>query len=128
MKWQYEPVEPNQPPVVLLLHYRTREELTKIMAPPTSQVSHAHAMMRAAAAASSLAERSGLSDDAAAARSELALDFNDDVAAGRGRLPLDDDGVKIGLRRTFSNSSCGRYVTSSSVKTLNPYQFKAFKP
>jgi hypothetical protein len=81
-------------------------------------------MMRAAAAASSsLAERSGLSDDAAAApRGELASDFNDD-GAGRLRLPLDDDGIKIGLRRTFSNSSCGRYVACSSarnIETVNP--------
>ena len=140
MKWQYDPVEPNQPPVVLLLHYRTREELMQIMAPPSTQVgfitlfpqpfltstqgSHAHAMMRAAAAASSsLAERSGLSDDAAAApRGELVSDLNDD-GAGRLRLPLDDDGIKIGLRRTFSNSSCGRYVACSSarnIETVNP--------
>ena len=110
MKWQYEPVEPNQPPVVLLLHYRTREELTQIMAPHAGQVSHAHAMMRAAAAASSsLAERSGPIDHAAMSRNDLGVDFNDDSAAGQARMPLDDDGIKIGLRRTFSNSSCGSF-------------------
>jgi hypothetical protein len=66
-------------------------------------------MMRAAAAASSShVERGGACDDAGA-RNERTLDYSEGSAAARTRMPLDDDGIKIGLRRTFSNSSCGSF-------------------
>jgi hypothetical protein len=148
MKWQYEPVEPNQPPVVLLLHYRTREELMQIVAPTVGQVSHAHAMMRAAAAASALSpsmvERGGVSESGmpprggakrrqiartaaclhrviicagAMARGGLSDDFNGDRRAGHPRLSLDDDDLKVGLRRTFSNSSCGSFSSDAVFKS-----------
>ena len=128
MKWQYEAVDPSQPPVVLLLHYRTREELMQILAPPTGQAAHAHAMMRAAAAAAA-ASISDLGAASAAAipqravgggsalRADFCDDFNGEHAANYSRLPLDDDDVKIGLRRTFSNSSCGSFSSDAVFKS-----------
>jgi hypothetical protein len=128
MKWQYEAVDPSQPPVVLLLHYRTREELMQIVAPPTGQSAHAHAMMRAAAAAAaaSISDRGAASCAAipqraggggSALRGDFCDDFNGEHAASYSRMPLDDDDIKIGLRRTFSNSSCGSFSSDAVFKS-----------
>jgi hypothetical protein len=130
MKWQYEAVDPSQPPVVLLLHYRTREELMQILAPPTGQAAHAHAMMRAAAAAAAAA--ASISDPGAASAAAIPQravggssaqiagfcdEFNGEHAANYSRMPLDDDDIKIGLRRTFSNSSCGSFSSDAVFKS-----------
>jgi hypothetical protein len=125
MKWQYEAVAPDQPPVVLLLHYRTREELMQIMAPEAGQASHAQAMMRAAAAAAARADPSRAPAAAAppcaggdsVVRNGFSDEFDADHVANYSHLPLDDDDIKVGMRRTFSNSSCGSFLSDPVFKS-----------
>ena len=126
MKWQYEAVDPTQPPVVLLLHYRTREELTLIMTPAAGPASHAHAMMRAAAAAPSYhSDRSAVppalplrgSSGNSVVRNDFPEDLNFGSAANYSHLHTDDDNMKIGLRRTFSNSSGCSFMSEPVFKS-----------
>jgi hypothetical protein len=103
---------------VLLLHYRTREELTQIMAPELGQAAHAHAMMRAAAA-SSRADRSAAPprNGGSVLRNDFSDEFDADHAANYSHMPLDEEDIKVGLRRTFSNSSCGSFLSDPVFKS-----------
>jgi hypothetical protein len=53
----------------------------------------------------------------AVARGGLSEEFNGDGRACHARLSLDDDDVKVGLRRTFSNSSCGSFSSDAVFKS-----------
>jgi hypothetical protein len=53
----------------------------------------------------------------AVARGGLSNDFNGERRANHPRLSLDDDDVKVGLRRTFSNSSCGSFSSDAAFKS-----------
>ena len=53
----------------------------------------------------------------AVARGGLSEEFNGDRRASHARLSLDDDDVKVGLRRTYSNSSCGSFASDAVFKS-----------